>query len=508
MGRLSGPTLAIWLAVMGVLLSGGQVLAFDRYFVGARGQAMGGALTAAAADVDAQYYNPAVFGLFGQRDGRDRRGQSALGRKDFGLGADATAGYRFDGNLSEFTDRLDDVNLDALADSTAITTNELRDWVQFANDLAGVDNPGNGVTFDATAAAAGRLGTLGIGVRGYAQASGLVAELDTANLGFRQTAAEAAGFINQLEAPNEQLDVLSPAQRDRLVAAAVNAGVAENEALAAVGRLDDAAREADLAAGNLDETVDLLASTLENSGGDTTLDDNATEIALQGFSLVEVPISYGYAINPHLAVGGNVKLMRGRVYGTRMPVFDFDSEDIAEDFRDDYEQSTAIGLDLGLLARYGRLRFGLMGRNLNQPSFDGFTQTLTNQAGLTQQVRFASVTLDRQFSAGFAFTPFDSLTVAADLDLTAQATTLPGAETRYIAAGAEWDVRPILALRAGLHHNLAQRDVAPVLTAGFGLNIWLLRLDLAGAISTDSTPIDDGEVPEQARLAASLTVDF
>jgi len=67
---------------------------------------------------------------------------------------------------------------------------------------------------------------------------------------------------------------------------------------------------------------------VEQTGGTATdgaLEDNTTTVLLTGFGLVEVPFTYGYAINDHIAVGANLKLMKGRVYGTEVIVFNKDS---------------------------------------------------------------------------------------------------------------------------------------------------------------------------------------
>ena len=74
--------------------------------------------------------------------------------------------------------------------------------------------------------------------------------------------------------------------------------------------------------------------------------------------------------------------------------------------------------------------------------------------------------------------------------------------------GVEWDAFRILALRAGAYKNLSESDIGWVYTAGLGLNLWAVRLDIAGAFTTDEAEIDDEEVPEEARLAAELSVDF
>ncbi len=97
---------------------------------------------------------------------------------------------------------------------------------------------------------------------------------------------------------------------------------------------------------------------------------------LSGFGLVEVPLSYGYAINDHLAIGANLKLMRGRVYGNRIVVFDDSADEILKETDEKYQETTTFGLDLGVMARFHYFNLGVVGRNLNSPKFDGFTDTI------------------------------------------------------------------------------------------------------------------------------------
>ena len=81
-------------------------------------------------------------------------------------------------------------------------------------------------------------------------------------------------------------------------------------------------------------------------------------------------------------------------------------------------------------------------------------------------------------------------------------------DTRRLGGGIEWNPYRVLALRLGAWKNLAESEQSPVITAGVGLNLWAVRVDLAAASTTEKVDIDGTEVPEQAQVSLGMMVDF
>lgn len=493
MNRVAKSLSAVALLASSALLLPGRAGALDTFLVGPRAMGMGGANIASTADTTAQYYNPAAFGFFACRTasgGRIACDNNNIGRKTWGIDLNASGGYRLHNEFGVFLDDLVDIDYEDLSRRGVRSESDLRDLLDLVKNLDGLDDPGNAITADVNAGLGIRVKNFGVGVRGFFQATGQVVELDRENLGIAAGDLDAQIAAVTVAGNDGVVLLLTPDQQEQLQAAGLSQG--------SIQKIDFLAREQGVSPAQAEGITDLLATVTAQSGGAVpggTLDDNTTTVVLRGFAVAEIPISYGYALNDHWSVGGNLKLMRGRVYATEILVFDADSEELLSDVRDDYEETTTFGIDLGMMGRYRMVNFGLVGRNLNSPKFDG-------PAG------FSDVKIKPQFAAGVAFIPFETLTLEVDCDLTANETTLPGYKTRNVSAGLEWDAFRFLALRAGARKNLAESDIGVVYTAGLGLNLWAARLDVAGAFAAKKEEFDGKDIPRETRAAAQFSVDF
>lgn len=487
------------------LLSHNAALASQWQIVGPRAIGMGGAHVAVVSDATAQYWNPAAFGFFGRQSADDEKSDEHSD-KDFGIHIQAGAGYQSHEDIIAELDQLQQYDSDAVFDNVSggfSNISGVDDYIMMISELEDLAKSDIGVTALANAGANVRLKNWAIGYMTTLDISA-IPTLDLINVnpntGGADFTAELGGLQGTTNA-DSNLDALTPAQFSNLSSTISSLGAWDGaETVGLLYALDDA-----LAAegyDNLSSTVPQqyidgvldVAYLADSTAGAGTFDNNSSFMEFKGAIIQEVPLTYGHAYNDNLSVGVNLKAMKARTYYYKVAMYDSDTEDLFEDVEDVYEESSAVGLDLGVLYKTGGLRLGLVARNINKPSFD-----------------FAGpgdYEIDPQLRAGLSYRLWNRLTVAADLDITENDTNVSDDyKSRNLGVGLEADLW-ILNLRGGAYQNISESDIGPVYTAGLGIDLYLFQLDAGLAWSKDSATIEGEDIREEVRGELALSFQY
>lgn len=467
------------------------VSASEWQIVGPRALGMGGAYVAVVNNSTAAYWNPAAFGFYKTKDVKRYED------KDFGLGVGVGAGYSIHNNLGE---KIDDIlnYYDAVSNDISdgqINTDNLYGFIKIANNLAEISDK-DAVVFRANGYLASRIGHFGVGVYALGNIAALPI-LDLKNI----SVSSSPNIISSLSSyGGNNYNVFTNQQRQQLTNLIQNLPGWNNptDVNNFLNWVEDSLYNNGITSVD-DETFNAVYNTAELASNALTggsFDNNTSQIKFSGFIYYEVPISYGYAFNKNFSLGANVKFMKGRYYETYVSLYDDNNDDdLFEKAKDDYEESNTFGIDAGAMYKLGNIvTFGVVGKNLNTPKFD-------KPSG-------GDYELDPQARAGVAFTPFGWLTLAADVDLTKNDTNIKGYNSQNIAFGAELELLKFLALRGGYYKNLSESDINGVYTLGFGLNLYLLRLDAGLAFSDKTSKVDGNDLPNEVKAEVALSFEF
>lgn len=247
----------------------------------------------------------------------------------------------------------------------------------------------------------------------------------------------------------------------------------------------------------------LSAATLDQATVDAAL--NSKTVTVRGLLLVEVPISYGYAIDlghaGKLGVGASAKYMRGEATSKQdQQVFDtvtkkaVSSSDLTHDLWKNRRDSSAFGIDLGLLWKpTNSTGIGLVAKNLNAPSFD---------AANGDKIR-----VDPQVRAGGNIDLFSWLAITGDIDVIPNTTVVSGLKTQHLGGGAEFHPFSSLRLRVGGYTDLASSTSGAV-TAGLSLGIPSFYFDIDGAYGLGTVRYQNDRYPTEAKVQFSTNIAF
>ena len=192
------------------------------------------------------------------------------------------------------------------------------------------------------------------------------------------------------------------------------------------------------------------------------------EMALRGLEARQVAFSYAYAFSDKtFSFGVTGKVIQGAAYEGSTLLTGGTDVSIHDNFGK-ATLSTAFGIDVGAIYRPASwLRFGLVAKDLNQPTFD---LPGGEELKLGPQVR-----------GGVAVNPYSSLTLTADVDVTSNKTFVPGIKSQVLSLGVEQTIfSEFMSFRLGAFKNMKDPGTPFIPTAGLGLRIFAFRLDLGG----------------------------
>jgi len=486
--------------------------------LGTRPLGMGGAFVAVSEDAIAQYWNPAGFAL-----------QKGLDIQiPIGVSMETTEGLIKEvddlGNMAETVQEI----METQESGGPFDPDLIEAFTSAINELDDLNKSGLGLVLDINLGGIVRFRNLGVGVINITEL-GTDPYLDLVNIGLGVSTGTVTDALNALcvdvdldltngDGPGGLWDLTSSQQSiaDSLAVSLSGVGTPNkpgwnNQAIAE--ELVVAGVLAGLTDAEIETVVGTIADGLELWAplGGVGFSENDTNIRFNGITLFEAPVTYARELPwvKNLYVGGNVKLMYGTVAYAQFDVFSGEdlTQGLYENYKDYTKTSTTIGVDIGALYDLKEslgLRFGMVIRNLNYPSFS--QPQKAKEAGLDEYV------IEPQVRVGAAYWPLSFITLSADLDITNNKTVLPGYQSRMFGLGAEVNILNRswlnLALRGGFMDNLSE-SYGSMFTAGLGLNLFHLNLDFAGAISTESTSIGGGnKFPTSAFGSFGLSLNF
>lgn len=498
------------LLVLCALLIAPKAHAREWTIVGARALGMGGANVAVANDSTASYWNPAAYAFFTSKEGGDYGKRKFSGSLDLGFGA------QIHEDLGDQLNQIFQYNFDNFSGGT-ISAADVSDFLGLIDSIKTFDeNESRALTILGNGGFSVQFTRFGIGVYGFSDVSAR-GDLDLVNISPVTSGLTDVNIISQFATTsnfNSGISIpagdyyLDSATKQSLVSSiSAMSGWDSTTATNFVQAVDFGLSEAQ-AAGYDVPAVDTITGSVESvaelasiaqTGG--SIADNESSLLFRGMLVTEVPLTYGYQVTDDFAIGGNVKYMQARVYNAAVPIFNTDFSDALSAATDSYMDSSNFGIDLGALYRLGDdLRFALVGRNLNSPAFDMEPLFAGDATELKEKF---------QARAGVAYKPVSFVTLAADIDLTQNETTVSDDyKSQNIAIGAEVSLLKILQLRAGAYKNIAQDDIGLVYTAGLGVNFWLFNVDFGASLSSDTTAIDDSDIPQEVKAELAISTLF
>ncbi len=242
-------------------------------------------------------------------------------------------------------------------------------------------------------------------------------------------------------------------------------------------------------------SIDATQATYMAESIEYAVNNGLTYVQAVGIGLAEVPVAYGHKFElsgGNLMIGGAAKYMQAITYIETLNIDNSDDSDSSSDKKD--KTSSNFGIDLGLAYEPSfakDLTIAIVGKNLNSPEFDFVDGSI--------------VKIDPMIRAGVAYSILDSLEVAVDMDLTENDTFVGEVKSQMIGGGVSFHPTSWFAVRGGLMQNLDSNDKAEMIyTAGLGVGVKWLQIDLSAQMSQNSTTVDGQEYPQYAKVNLAL----
>ncbi len=494
--------------------------------VGARSMGMGGTGVATAQGTYAQYYNPALLAV--KQEG-DRNSQLS-----FGLGMQGeTTSATLDAakRLMDMSDRYKDL----VAHMSAGANVDKHDLTIIFDGMGNIDDllkNNTGALFNADAGIGFRFGHFGVSINalGSVAASPVI---DRNNI-LINSGAGGLVFVNNTATPASSsfaafATMLQTAIQNADVATELNtlingsgtnaqevANILANTLLSATGGDAGAAKPSvDAMIANMGNVAELIKGVPMTG----LYSDNQTRVMAEMAAFSEASLGYGFTVIPGFSLGANVKVIEGTTAQTGIFVLEdeFGFGGIVKDAWGNKKFSTNWGVDAGALVNFSELfqgnvllnpQVGLTVKNINSPKFkrpeaptDWTLPWNTEDYKLKPQVR-----------AGASINPSERVTIAVDLDISKNETTLKDYKSQQIAAGVEIltinKVMFKLPVRFGVNKNLAESSAPTYFTAGFATLGHEVGFEMAASIGDGTEKVDGNTIPNAFGLSMNFTVAF
>ena len=484
---------------------------------GTKSLSMGGTGTACTDDALSQWLNPSVYGFMNRELSNTNNiylDNNSLSDNIFGWSiVDFNFGITLHGNIDRYLDNLADIDFDgiiSLDDKTAV-----RDLSNLAASFDNIASEGNGLMFSSEVISSFRKGSFGLGLGANSQLAVWVDELDQNNLGLNFPDLDGSEGLNStiqdiIESDTSYIsdDILDNFTGE-MIEQLQSAGLEQDAAKYIDYQITTLINSGDITSDDVDDAVDFLVALINTTdSGENSLTNNLTSLTSRGFISVEVPISWGHAINDKFSLGATLSPMRGKVFGTKIWVFD-DTNYEDSIFEDNYLEvdSSTFGVNIGALYRIPNFHFALVGKNLNKPTFDGISgQVLVN--GESQAISVPEVEISPQLTFATAYMPSKRFLIEASIDFMDQKTIFKNYQLRQVSLGSEIDLR-FLILRLGLNRNLSSINSDYIASTGLGFNLFGCRFDAGLAYSLgENIDFNNNEIPSEIRLGLAASLDF